>query len=302
VFISDGPALSLLSDNADPIAAAPQLTEVASQSVATAEQDLELQIDEDAELFEGGAGGPDAGAVFGETAEKLAALSEPPDLPPAVQQQQAQAAIESAKQAVSTVPGTVVPGMDGVQDKELLKRMGKVKFIAGMIAVHRPNVADCGALAKEIVEVSTQKKLDPFFVAAIVSVESRFGVDARSKAGALGLMQLLPETARDVMRSETGKRGYPMLTHSRTNITLGVEYIRNMIARYRGNRFYALAAYNWGPANVDRVGSANGIPRSVRKYAETVLERATSWKRHFESAEKSASSLAQSELARRTLG
>ena len=56
VFISDGPALSLLSDSADHTAEAPQLTEVASPTAAIAEQDLELQIDEDAELFEGGAG------------------------------------------------------------------------------------------------------------------------------------------------------------------------------------------------------------------------------------------------------
>lgn len=169
---------------------------------------------------------------------------------------------------------------------EDLKSM--VKFIAGLIAVNRPNISDCGMVAAAIVKLSSTKKVDPFFIAALISVESRFGQNERSNVGATGLMQLMPETATEVADSSRAIR--PSLTDVTTNIKLGIDYWKQLEKKYNGNRFLALAAYNWGPGNVDKVRSSpSEIPTSVQKYAKTILERHASWLTHFRNAKLGAS-------------
>lgn len=172
------------------------------------------------------------------------------------------------------------------QSLEELK--SKIKFIAGMIAITRPTITDCGLVAKEIVQSSARKRIDPFLVAAIISVESAFGQHERSHVGATGLMQLMPSTARTV-----AKAGAKIaLTDVHTNIQLGIDYYRQLEAKYRGNRMLALSAYNWGPGNVDRVkGDPNRIPRSVKKYATMVMSRHRTWSSHYQKAHEGASSL-----------
>ena len=169
---------------------------------------------------------------------------------------------------------------------EDLKSM--VKFIAGLIAVNRPNIPDCGMVAAAIVKLSSSKKVDPFFVAALISVESRFGQNEKSNVGATGLMQLLPSTATFVADSSRSIK--PSLTDVTTNIKLGIDYWMQLEKRYHGNRFLALSAYNWGPGNVDKVRtSPSRIPGSVQKYAKTILERHANWLTHFKNAKLGAS-------------
>lgn len=174
----------------------------------------------------------------------------------------------------------------GQTSGEDLKSM--VKFIAGLIAVNRPNIPDCGMVAAEIVKLSSTKKVDPFFIAALISVESRFGQNEKSHVGATGLMQLMPETATEVADSSRAIR--PSLTDVTTNIKLGIDYWKQLEKKYHGNRFLALAAYNWGPGNVDKVRSSpSKIPGSVQKYAKTILERHANWLTHFRNAKLGAS-------------
>lgn len=165
----------------------------------------------------------------------------------------------------------------------LRRHRNLVKFISGLIAAYRPTISDSSLIARHIVELSAEENIDPIYVASVIAIESRFESDAHSHAGARGLMQLLPSTAREIAKS--GDHRFHLdghLSDPRTNIKLGIDYLKQLEEKFRGNRFLALAAYNWGPANIDRVNGRSGrIPGSVRSYSTTVLERTVSWRRHF---------------------
>ena len=104
--------------------------------------------------------------------------------------------------------------------------------------------------------------LEHALVLALIRQESRFDRQARSSAGALGLMQLMPRTARSVARSmglsESSKRLTSSASH---NVALGSRYLDDLIERYHGSYLLAVAAYNGGPRNVARWIAANGDPR-----------------------------------------
>ena len=199
----------------------------------------------------------------------------------------AEAAIAPEQQVAAVIPQGI--------DPELARKQGLIKFLAGMIAIHHPQIADCGAVARDIVEISSKEKIDPFFVASIISVESRFFTDAKSKVGATGLMQLMPSTAKGVAQYKLGHSAAPQLTDPHTNIRLGVHYIKELEQKYRGNRYLALAAYNWGPANVDK---GSRIPTSVSGYATKIMERTVTWRKHFSRAEASATAFNTAPTAR----
>lgn len=88
---------------------------------------------------------------------------------------------------------------------------------------------------------------------AIARQESAFMADAKSSGGALGLMQLMPATARQVAKeSGISLRSSSELTDPLTNIKLGTAYLGKMFRRFNHNRILASAAYNAGPSRVDR--------------------------------------------------
>lgn len=92
--------------------------------------------------------------------------------------------------------------------------------------------------------------LDPALVAAVINTESGFAPDSRSGAGAVGLMQVLPDTARFIARQPDRPSPSPeRLADPEVNIAYGSRYLRYLIDRY-GTVDLALAAYNGGPANV----------------------------------------------------
>jgi len=109
------------------------------------------------------------------------------------------------------------------------------------------------------------KDLDPALVAAVIYQESRFHTDARSRTGAVGLMQLQPETAQAIAL-RTGGTAFQVsdLTNPAINIRYGSWYLQNLFEKYRNERL-VLAAYNAGQGNVDR-WLANG---QQIEYAET---------------------------------
>lgn len=102
---------------------------------------------------------------------------------------------------------------------------------------------------------------DPSLIRAVVAAESGFDHRAVSRKGARGLMQLMPETAR--------KYGVRNLHDPATNLDAGVAYLRDLVARHRGDVTLALAAYNAGPEAVARHG---GVPpyEETRRYLERV--------------------------------
>ena len=94
--------------------------------------------------------------------------------------------------------------------------------------------------------------LDPAFLAAVIYTESKFDAKARSGAGAIGLMQLLPETARGIA-IRTGGNAFVVddLYTPEVNVRYGAWYLRNLLNRYDDERT-ALAAYHAGQGNVDK--------------------------------------------------
>jgi len=116
--------------------------------------------------------------------------------------------------------------------------------------------------------------LDPALLAAVIYRESKFDPDARSSSGAIGLMQLLPDTAKGIA-VHTGGEEFVVedLYDPEINIRYGSFYLRRLLRKYDDERL-ALAAYNAGQANVDRwLAEGNEIEfPETRQYVDEVLE------------------------------
>lgn len=99
-----------------------------------------------------------------------------------------------------------------------------------------------------LLKYSTAYNVEPDFLLAIIREESRFKADAGSHAGAQGLMQIMPKTAK-VIAGKIGITNFneSMLHDPETSIKMGAYYISQMLNNFSGNKYYALGAYNGGP-------------------------------------------------------
>ena len=132
-------------------------------------------------------------------------------------------------------------------------------------------------------EFSTRANISSTWAYGIARSESLFMRDVKSHAGAVGLMQLMPATGRDVARQiKLPYSGLTTLVDPQSNIRLGTSYLGQMATRYGGNQVLATAAYNAGPHRVDgwlpQSGSLDAriwienIPfNETRKYVKRVL-------------------------------
>jgi soluble lytic murein transglycosylase len=125
---------------------------------------------------------------------------------------------------------------------------------------------------------AAEKQVDASLIAAVIYAESKFD-DRTSSAGARGLMQITPEAAKDIER-HSGGTSFELgdLADPEINIRYGTFLLHELLDRYEGDVVAALAAYNAGPANVDRWGggglSVTGIPfPETRAYVEDVLDK-----------------------------
>jgi soluble lytic murein transglycosylase len=128
-----------------------------------------------------------------------------------------------------------------------------------------------------------EKNVDAALIAAVIYSESRFH-DQTSKAGARGLMQITPAAAREIER-ESGGTTFRLadLADPEINIRYGTFLLHTLLERYDGNAVAALAAYNAGPANVDRWGGSalrlEDIPfPETRGYVAEVLDKRESYR------------------------
>ena len=116
---------------------------------------------------------------------------------------------------------------------------------------------------ENLIEKYAQKNnLDPDFIKAVVKQESGFNPDAKSKCGAMGLMQLMPQTAKGL--------GVVDAFDPEQNIEGGVKYLKSMLNRFNNDPKLALAAYNAGPAAVQKYGD---IPpyKETQNYVKNIL-------------------------------
>jgi peptidoglycan lytic transglycosylase len=116
--------------------------------------------------------------------------------------------------------------------------------------------------------------LDPALLAAVIYRESKFDADARSSSGAIGLMQLLPDTAKGIAVHTGGKKFVVEdLYDPEINVRYGSFYLRRLLRKY-GDERLALAAYNAGQANVDRWIEEGGEIQfpETQQYVDEVLE------------------------------
>jgi soluble lytic murein transglycosylase len=116
--------------------------------------------------------------------------------------------------------------------------------------------------------------LDPALLAAVIYRESKFDAGAHSSSGAIGLMQLLPETAKGIALHTGGSRFVISdLYNPEINVRYGAFYLRRLLTKY-GDMKLALAAYNAGQANVDswRAEGKGIVFPETREYVDSVLE------------------------------
>ncbi|HEY2459115.1 MAG TPA: lytic transglycosylase domain-containing protein [Candidatus Acidoferrum sp.] len=114
---------------------------------------------------------------------------------------------------------------------------------------------------KLVREAAERHHVDPALVRAVIETESNWNPAAKSRKGALGLMQLIPTTA--------SRFGVNDAFNPQQNVDAGVHYLKTLLERYNGNLDLALAAYNAGEGAVDR---AHGVPsyRETRNYVQKV--------------------------------
>ena len=160
-------------------------------------------------------------------------------------------ALDMYRQNVASIPAADRPVLEHRLKSAVLPIQAKMAADRLMAGGELPNL-----------ERAMELKGEPL-INAVMQAESGGDQSAVSPKGAVGVMQLMPDTAREVAT----ELGVPfdaekLKGDSAYNKALGTKYLQNMLARYGGNTTLALAAYNAGPKNVDRWVAAIGDPNS----------------------------------------
>ncbi len=126
------------------------------------------------------------------------------------------------------------------------------------------------AYEDEVHQMSFTTNVAPDLIYAVARQESAFAENATSSAGAMGLMQLMPATAKSTARRNGIKHRKKDLFKPEHNIALGAHYLSELLTQYQGNRILAAAAYNAGPHRVDRWLGRNPQDVSYDIWIETI--------------------------------
>ncbi len=159
-------------------------------------------------------------------------------------------------------------------------RLAKIYFRGYLEGGDRPAKAGLWRVAYPmgyvpVIQSHAAGSVDPYLVAALIREESLYDAKALSPAGAIGLMQLMPATARQLGgEGEDLGELRDVLFDSETNIRLGSRYLGTLVQRFSGNILHAVAAYNAGPAAVSSWVRRNGA-RDPEEFVELIPYRET---------------------------
>jgi hypothetical protein len=182
-----------------------------------------------------------------------------------------------SKAAVVSKPAPVVPSASNTSDKATVRSNAEA-----IPAPERRKIFEHLANGAAI-----RHGVDPNLVKAVITAESGYDPNVVSHAGAMGLMQLMPETALDMNVREPFDPAQ--------NIEGGVRYLAQLSRQFNGDETKILAAYNWGPGNVQRGGR---MPLETQKYLIKVRQFRDSY-RQLASKEQLADNLSQDSKANR---
>ncbi|MFP7753914.1 transglycosylase SLT domain-containing protein [Thermodesulfobacteriota bacterium B35] len=164
-----------------------------------------------------------------------------------------------------------LPGLKPVASR-VVRTGSRAVVLAGKARKHRVARTWTGPRSydRHIRRAASRHRVDPLLIKAIIQTESNFNPRAISSHGAQGLMQLMPETARDLQVKNPFDPGQ--------NIAGGTRYFRRLLDWYNGDLALSLAAYNAGPGRVPRHGSIPRIPETMA-YVNKVLGLYRSYRR-----------------------
>ena len=138
-----------------------------------------------------------------------------------------------------------------------------VSYIGTSFGVTKPAVITRATHYDELIALhATKHSLNPDFVRAVIQAESAFNPGARSPKGAMGLMQLVPGTA--------AVYGVMNAYDPAENIRGGVAYLKSLMTRFNDDVSLALAAYNAGPAAVEKYGNTVPPYKETRSYVARI--------------------------------
>lgn len=125
---------------------------------------------------------------------------------------------------------------------------------------------------EKITEAAQTYGVDPYLVAAVIRTESSWDPEAESSRGALGLMQLMPSTAEDIVAKglvDGSEYSVDNLLDPETNIEFGCSYLAYLLSYFNGATDKAIAAYNAGMGNVDEWAQQDDMLHNAITFPET---------------------------------